>query len=140
MLPAAGLGAVSAMLDAVILSNCLYDLEDKSVKSLKAAFQHYYDQRYQRSKSDYNLSQMLAKVLFGQTWSDRLLRTITFKYIPQSFLNKQFSKVARYRPQIMWLPLAENRGSVAPLPQVPCKRYIQECKEREEKNVKAQEV
>jgi len=140
MFPAAGQGAVNAMQDAVILSNCLYDLKDKSAKSLKAAFQSYYEQRYGRSKESYNLSQMVAKIMFGQTWSDRLLRTITLKYLPQSVQQKQFSKAAMYRPQIMWLPQIENRGSVAPLPQVPCVRYVEECKEREEKKAKAHAV
>ncbi|KAG0043519.1 hypothetical protein BGZ83_011326, partial [Gryganskiella cystojenkinii] len=132
MLPAAGQGAVNAMQDAVILSNCFYDLKDKSVKSLKAAFQSYYDQRYERAKEAYNLSQMVGKIMTGQSWSDRLLRTIMLKYLPHSIQQKQYAKAALYRPQIMWLPLAENRGSVAPLPQIPCKRYLKECKATED--------
>ena len=139
MFPAAGQGAVNAMQDAVILANCFYDLKDKSVKSLKAAFQSYYDQRYERSKEAYNLSQMAAKILMGQSWSDRLLRMMMLKYLPHSVQQRQWATAALYGPQIMFLPLAENRGSVTPLPQVPCQRYIQECKEREEK-AKAQAI
>ncbi|KAG0042590.1 hypothetical protein BGZ83_000288 [Gryganskiella cystojenkinii] len=137
MFPSAGLGAINAMQDAVILANCFYDLKDKSVKSLKAAFQSYYNQRYERSKEAYNMSQMLAKVMMGQTWSDRLLRTIMLKYLPRSVQQRQFEKGALYRPQVMFLPLVENRGSVTPLPQVPCQRYIQECKDREKAKAQA---
>ena len=132
MLPAAGQGAVNAMQDAVVLANCFYDMKDKSAKSLTDAFQSYYSQRYERAKDAYNLSQMVAKIMSGQSWSDRLLRTILLKYLPHSVQQKQYVKAALYRPQIMFLPLIENRGSVAPVPQKPCQRYIQECKEKKE--------
>jgi hypothetical protein len=45
------------------------------------------------------------------------------KYMPASFQQSQFRKAAGYRPQIRFMPLAENRGSIPVLPQKPCKKY-----------------
>ncbi|GJJ74071.1 hypothetical protein EMPS_06429 [Entomortierella parvispora] len=123
MLPSAGQGAVNAMQDAVILANCFYDLKDKSAKSITEAFESFYSQRYERAKDAYNLSQMVSKIMLGQSWSDRLMRTVLLKYLPHSVQQRQYEKAALYRPQIMFLPLTKNKGSVAPLPQKPCQSH-----------------
>ncbi|KAF9358726.1 hypothetical protein BGX26_001065 [Mortierella sp. AD094] len=117
MLPGAGLGAVNAMHDAVILTNCINEMKDASVNSIKAAFQSYYDQRFNYSNEQFKNSSAMSRTMFGQTRSERFLRNIILNYLPTWVQRKDFAKTLSYRPQIAWLPLAENRGTVRVLPQ-----------------------
>ncbi|KAF9896849.1 hypothetical protein BX616_006649, partial [Lobosporangium transversale] len=61
----AGLGAVNALQDAVVLSNCLYDLPNINAESIKAAFQEYYEQRYSHAVKAFKLSNMVSGVMNG---------------------------------------------------------------------------
>lgn len=60
------LGAMNAMQDAVVLANCLYDLEDLSPESLTAAFEDYKSQRYKEAKKQVANSKLNARVSSGQ--------------------------------------------------------------------------
>jgi len=60
------IGAVNALQDAVILSNCIYDLASKSAKDVNKAFRSYKDQRYPQAKYQMEKSKTMAKVLYGQ--------------------------------------------------------------------------
>ncbi|KAI7817018.1 hypothetical protein BC939DRAFT_467147 [Gamsiella multidivaricata] len=117
MLPGAGLGAVNAMQDAVVLANCIYNMKDASPKSFTAAFQEYYRQRYDRADEQLQRSGAMSKTMAGQTWTERLTRNIILNYIPDWIQQKGFAKAFEYRPQIAWLPLVENRGTGKVLPQ-----------------------
>ncbi|GJJ77245.1 hypothetical protein EMPS_09604 [Entomortierella parvispora] len=142
-LPAGGNGAVTAFQDAVILANCLYDLEDKSAKSVKAAFQSYYEQRYPMAEKVYQMSGVLSKVISGRAWHDRLVRWLAMTILPQSIQKRQYVKEVAYRPQVMFLPVVDSPDMVPALPQKPCKRYVRETREKEaleKKNAKAQAV
>ena len=70
------------MQDAVILANCLYDLKDNTQQNITAAFQSYYEQRFEKANAQYQNSQVAAKVLMGATWTDRLIRLLAFQLIP----------------------------------------------------------
>ncbi|GJJ71374.1 hypothetical protein EMPS_03724 [Entomortierella parvispora] len=133
MLPSAGQGALNAMQDAVILANCLYDLKDNTQESITTAFQSYYDQRFEKANAQYQNSQVAAKVLMSATWTDRLIRTIAFKFIPQWIQQKSYEKTTRYRPQVTFLPRAPARGRDNVLPQLPSVRYEKEEQERQKK-------
>ncbi|KAF9351665.1 hypothetical protein BGX34_000426 [Mortierella sp. NVP85] len=61
-----GLGASNAFQDAVVLANCLYTMADVSPKSITAAFQEYYRQRYHRVSAQYEDTNMMAKSMLGQ--------------------------------------------------------------------------
>ncbi|GJJ74068.1 hypothetical protein EMPS_06426 [Entomortierella parvispora] len=123
MLPGGGAGAVNAFQDAVILANCLYDVEDRSVSSLQAAFQSYYEQRYEGAKEAYNTSEVMSKVMSGLTWQDRLARWLVMR-MPQWVQQRNYEKAAAYRPQVMFLPQVGDHGMVPALPQKPCARYL----------------
>ena len=60
------LGAMNAMQDAVVLVNCLYDLEDLSSGSLTAAFEDYKSQRYKEAKKQVAYSKLNARISSGQ--------------------------------------------------------------------------
>ncbi|KAF9921106.1 hypothetical protein FBU30_008899 [Linnemannia zychae] len=124
MLPSAGQGAVNAMQDAVILANCLYEIAlDASDKNIDQAFQDFKQQRYPHVKHQFDLSKTMAKVIYGQTWHERLLRNVVFGYLPESVLHKDTVKAAAYRPTINFLPPPPDRGTCPVLPTKPSKRY-----------------
>ncbi|KAF9208690.1 hypothetical protein BGZ59_010490 [Podila verticillata] len=123
LLPSAGQGAVSAMQDAVILANCIYDLTALDTDSVATALKDYRDQRYPHVKSQYDASKMNAKILLGQKWTERLMRNVIFNYLPRSIHSRNAIKDNTYRPQINFLPLCPNRGTGPVLPQKPSKKY-----------------
>ncbi|KAF9108220.1 hypothetical protein BGX29_002363 [Mortierella sp. GBA35] len=130
MLPTSGQGAINAMQDAVILANCIYDLEDLRLESLTAAFKSYKQQRYDQAKKQINNSKVNAKVSSGQTKVDRAVRHVVLNYIPRSLQDRQFTKDAAYRPQCTFMQRVPDKGSVPSLPQVPSRRYEAEVEAR----------
>ncbi|GJJ71386.1 hypothetical protein EMPS_03736 [Entomortierella parvispora] len=130
LLPAGGQGAVNSLQDAVILANCLYDLKDNTQKSITAAFQSYFNQRYSHAKGQYETSKLLAKVVGGLNWSERLIRTIFLHYLPQTIVKNNLKKVSAYRPQVTFLPMVPFRGTGNVLPQLPSVRYQRELDEK----------
>lgn len=59
------LGAVAAMQDAVILVNCIYDIENVTFENIKAALTSYKSQRFEKAQEQFNMSKMLGKIIFG---------------------------------------------------------------------------
>lgn len=59
------LGAVAAMQDAVILVNCIYDIEEVTFENIKAALASYKSQRFEKAQEQVNMSKMLGKIIFG---------------------------------------------------------------------------
>ncbi|KAI1305589.1 hypothetical protein EDD11_004903 [Mortierella claussenii] len=121
-----GDGAINAMQDAVILANCLYDMPDTSQKSITAAFQDYFDQRYEHAKMQIDISKFLGKVFAGQSFFERIFRKLILNYTPAWIHARNNGKVASYRPQITWMPFAPNHGTGPVLPQKLSRRYQEE--------------
>ncbi|KAF9920249.1 hypothetical protein FBU30_009962 [Linnemannia zychae] len=61
------LGSMSAMQDAVILANCLYDLKDLSPESITAAFEDYRNQRFNEAKKQVVISKLSSQICNGQS-------------------------------------------------------------------------
>ncbi|KAG0354423.1 hypothetical protein BC939DRAFT_493328 [Gamsiella multidivaricata] len=134
MLPSAGQGAVNAMQDAVILANCIYDIaHDPSSENVTAAFKDFKEQRYPHVLQQFDISKTTAKVIYGQTLSERILRQIVFGWLPQSMLHKDTIRAAAYRPQCSYLPLTPHHGTCFVLPQKPSKRYQEEQQKKAQK-------
>ncbi|KAF9955886.1 hypothetical protein BGZ72_003298 [Mortierella alpina] len=126
MLPSAGQGAVSAIQDAIVLVNCIYEIEESTPQAINAAFQEYQSLRYPRAKQQFDMSKMMAKLLSGQSLLERFTRHVFANYIPRSVLLRSFAKSVAYRPLAAFLPLVENRGSAFVEPQQLSKRYLRE--------------
>ncbi|KAI1300984.1 hypothetical protein EDD11_005905 [Mortierella claussenii] len=126
LLPASGQGAVNAMQDAVVLVNALYDLQSLSMDSIEDALESYKRQRYPQAKFQFNNSLLASSLLLGQTWTQRLFRTMYFNYMPKWIFMRQVTNAAAYRPQAAFLPLIEPRGTGHMLPQHPSRRRQQE--------------
>ncbi|KAF9124290.1 hypothetical protein BGX30_001020 [Mortierella sp. GBA39] len=123
MLPTSGQGAINAMQDAVILANCIYDLEDVRPESLSAAFRSYKQQRYSEAKKQITNSKVNAKISSGQSKVDRAVRHVVLNYIPRSLQDRQFTKDAAYRPQCTFMQRVPDKGTVPSQPQVLSRRY-----------------
>ncbi|KAG0202927.1 hypothetical protein BGX28_004713 [Mortierella sp. GBA30] len=73
MLPSAGQGAMNAMQDAVILANCLYDLESLTPEAINAALKDYQEQRFEHAKFQYETSKINGRIMSGQVRLSRLI-------------------------------------------------------------------
>ncbi|KAF9430165.1 hypothetical protein BGZ76_000944 [Entomortierella beljakovae] len=123
LLPSTGQGAVNAMLDSIILANCIYEMGTPTQQGIQDAFKEYYNQRFKYAKEQYAMSNVVAKLQFGHSIAERLLRFLAFNLIPTSFQRKQAAKGGEYRPQATFLPRAPKRGTGKLTPQEPSKRY-----------------
>ncbi|KAF9135810.1 hypothetical protein BG015_003219 [Linnemannia schmuckeri] len=111
LLPSTGAGAVNAMQDAVLLANHLYDIKPTSFENIQKALSDYKNERFEAVKEQYPQSYMAAKLMYGHTFSERILRQIVFNWLPKSTMQKQLQKNTAYRPQANFLPQAPKRGT-----------------------------
>ncbi|KAF9147580.1 hypothetical protein BG015_010739 [Linnemannia schmuckeri] len=119
MLPNSGRGAVNAMLDAVVLTNALFEKVAllASLENVQEAFKEYYEERYPHAVAEIERSKRMARVVAGQTWFDTLVRKVFFTLLPKRFQDNSYAAMLTYRPQLSFLPLVPERGSVPALPQ-----------------------
>ncbi|KAG0293461.1 hypothetical protein BGZ96_002803 [Linnemannia gamsii] len=127
-----GAGAVNAMQDAVLLANHIYDILPTSFENIKAALNNYKEERFDAVKDQYPQSHISAKLMYGHSLFERLLRQVIFNWMPKSIMRKQLSKDTAYRPQANFLPQAPKRGTVEIIPQWPSRRITKKGEEEEE--------
>lgn len=73
------------MQDAVVLANCLRDLESSSPEAIHACFADFREQRFAHVKEQYEASQMNAKLIYGQVKKkNALCPTFTYFFILQA--------------------------------------------------------
>ncbi|KAF9540551.1 hypothetical protein EC957_003989 [Mortierella hygrophila] len=137
ILPSTGQGAVNAMIDSVVLANCLYDIKPTSYDNIKAALGDYREQRFENVKAQYAHSHRNVKLSYGHTLWERMFRYMILNWLPQSVMAKQIVKDSAYRPQSNFLPQAPQRGRGPVISQKPSTRLQ---KEREEEVKKAEGV
>ncbi|KAF9134469.1 hypothetical protein BGW39_006929 [Mortierella sp. 14UC] len=123
LLPSAGLGAVTAMQDAVVLANCLYEMKGLASTDITDAFVAFKNERYPKLQVQYAASRTSAKLMYGQSLFDKLLRVVVFNLLPESLQLKGGYKGMEFRPQASFLPQVPVRGTGFVLPQKPSQRY-----------------
>ncbi|KAF9998171.1 hypothetical protein BGZ79_008159 [Entomortierella chlamydospora] len=111
--PAGGLGACNTFQDTVVLVNYLHEMKDTSLKSITAAYKKYYNDRYYRVQEQFERSHSVARLFFGQTWTERMMRLFMFKCVPTLLMNRAVAKSLEYHPVISWLPPATTSNSEA---------------------------
>ncbi|KAG0060778.1 hypothetical protein BGZ89_011974 [Linnemannia elongata] len=122
MLPSTGAGAINGMQDAVILANRLYDIQPTSFETIKAALSDYRDERFDNVKSQYSNTHMSARLQFGHTIHERIIRHVVFNWMPKWMQNRQVLKDNAFRPQVNFLPQVPPRGTGVIIPQRPSTR------------------
>ncbi|KAF9364099.1 hypothetical protein BGX34_002511 [Mortierella sp. NVP85] len=126
LLPWAGLGEANEIHDAVVLANCLLELKDLSLRNITNAFKDYYAQRYPRVKSQFSSTRTATKLVVGQSFTERLTRYAFLNWLPSSMRQRMFDDHAAYRPQVSFMPKAENRGTASVVPMKPTRRWTEE--------------
>ncbi|KAF9083136.1 hypothetical protein BGX23_011758 [Mortierella sp. AD031] len=121
-----GQGCVNALQDSVVLANCLYDMKSNAIEDVTTALEDYREQRFDHVKTQYEASQWNAKLMYGHTFMERVLRQSAFNILPKSVHRNITIKDAKYRPQASFLPQAPDRGAIQALPQKASKRYAEE--------------
>ncbi|KAI9235735.1 MAG: hypothetical protein BYD32DRAFT_420537 [Podila humilis] len=110
MHPAAGLGAVNAMQDAIVLSSLISSLSTKDERDITGIFKAYREERRPLAESSYKMSHTLSKKI-EKSVQGAIVR-YTMKHMP-AWLNKiTLSKMVESRPQLSFLPRAEDNGTI----------------------------
>ncbi|KAG0304499.1 hypothetical protein BGZ98_005460 [Dissophora globulifera] len=116
-------GAMNAILDGVVLANLLYEMSTPSQKNINKVLDEYYTERFPSVTKELNATQQMLTVLAGKTWLDSAARFVLLKLVPKYFKEKSQEYTLQYRPQALFLPSIESRGSVPNTPQRPSRKY-----------------
>ncbi|KAF9953853.1 hypothetical protein BGZ72_005104 [Mortierella alpina] len=113
--PAGGQGALLAFHDAIALANWINALSSTSVEAIEVVFKEYKTERVRYAKEAQLQGSMMASVS-ARNFKAKLMRLL-IKNMPAR-LNKQAQmKSAANRPQVSFLPLVQDNGSVKPAAQ-----------------------
>ncbi|KAG0324609.1 hypothetical protein BGZ99_001614 [Dissophora globulifera] len=115
--------AMNAILDGVVLANLLYEMSTPSQKNINKALDEFYTERFPSVTKELNATQQMLTVLAGKTWLDSAARFVLLKLVPKYFKEKSQEYTLQYRPQALFLPSIESRGSVPNTPQRPSRKY-----------------
>ncbi|KAF9203186.1 hypothetical protein BGZ49_006682 [Haplosporangium sp. Z 27] len=113
MNPAGGLGAQSAMNDAVVLANYINTLATIESKDVEKILKAYKDERYPVAKAAVQTSSSMANSI-RQDYVGRLVRFL-MNNMPNWLRLAIGSGAMRSRPQISFLPIAKDRCTVKAL-------------------------
>ncbi|KAG0240679.1 hypothetical protein BGW41_006762 [Actinomortierella wolfii] len=111
-LPAAGQGAIQAILDAVVLANLMYELPSKGVKDIEHMFSVYFDLRGEVTRKVVETSKKLGKMASGNGTLDIFIRNIVIKLVSSSFVQNRLSKKMAGRPVLNFLPEPPLKGKM----------------------------
>ncbi|KAG0239279.1 hypothetical protein B0O80DRAFT_459837 [Mortierella sp. GBAus27b] len=126
---ASGMGCVNAMEDAVVLTNCLYEIADGkealTTERIIEAFRDYREQRYEHAKYSVKDANLRSKVAGGHRWTEKILRWVII-YLPKWVKDRMALVEAGYRPQASFLPMIAAPPTLAVELQKPSKRFASE--------------
>ncbi|KAI1314755.1 hypothetical protein EDD11_001724 [Mortierella claussenii] len=110
--PASGAGAVNAMQDAIALSNWISVLSSAAIEDVEKVFKEYKAERYPVAKASFANGQALSKVT-ARNWKAKLARYITY-HMPAWLWKIVLTRLVESRPQVSFLPLVKDQGTVPP--------------------------
>ncbi|KAG0025899.1 hypothetical protein BGZ82_009789 [Podila clonocystis] len=113
--PAGASGAITAMHDAVALANWICALSPKKPVDTDLVFKEYYQERYPVAKETFATSQMLSR-LVGKNFHSTAVKAL-IKKSPLWLWKRIVAKMILSRPQVSFLPLVEDNGTVPPIRQ-----------------------
>ncbi|KAG0228951.1 hypothetical protein BGW41_003227 [Actinomortierella wolfii] len=113
--PAAGQGALAAMLDAVVLANVLEACPTTRIDDIRRCLAAYKEERWPAAKLAY-VTSVRAAQLIKRTFIAELTRA-AIKVLPRWVIVSQFDNIYSYRPQVAFLPLVPSQGKIQGAPQ-----------------------
>ncbi|KAG0068341.1 hypothetical protein BGZ92_004906 [Podila epicladia] len=113
--PAGATGALTAMHDAVALANWICALHPKKLTDIDLTFKEYYKERFPIAREAFEYSQMMSQ-LVGKDLHAIIVKN-TLKRLPNWLWKRMMTKAIKARPQVSFLPLVEDKGTVPPMRQ-----------------------
>ncbi|KAG0334888.1 hypothetical protein BG004_000232 [Podila humilis] len=129
--PNAGQGAVAAIHDAVTLANWICSLETKTSADFERIFAEYQAERRPFAVHAYNASKTLKKA--GARDIAGALIKFVYRHMPDWLMRTILKKSVLIRPQVAFLPLVEDKGTVPCIPQPSFVKTLPIFQERIEK-------
>ncbi|KAF8985199.1 hypothetical protein BGZ46_005562 [Entomortierella lignicola] len=128
--PASGRGSQLAIHDAITVANWLSILPSSpTTEEIEAVFKEYKAERYSDAKDTYQQGRMLSRILEKGFKGDTM--RFLAKRMP-AWLNKLvLVKVSAMRPQVSFLPLVSDNGTVKPVYQRSLDETLKIIKARE---------
>ncbi|KAF9897787.1 hypothetical protein BX616_004987, partial [Lobosporangium transversale] len=126
---AGGAGAMNAIQDAVALANWISVLDSTEVNEMVDAFKEYKAERYPVIKAAFEHGRTLS-TLAATDLKARIIRYLT-KNMPTWLWNILVKRMLESRPQVSFLPLVEDKGTVPPIYQPSLQKTLAIRKARE---------
>ncbi|KAK3817307.1 MAG: hypothetical protein J3Q66DRAFT_339481 [Benniella sp.] len=139
---ASGMGCVNAMEDAVILTNCLYEIADGkealTPERISEAFKDYREQRFNHANYQVQDANRRAQLAGGHKLIERITRWIILR-LPKWLFVKLAMIEAGYRPQASFLPMVAAPPALVVDQQKPSKRFMEKQAKNDAKDKNAAE-
>ncbi|KAF9954069.1 hypothetical protein BGZ72_004931 [Mortierella alpina] len=129
--PAGGRGAISAIHDAICVANWINVLPSPSVENLERIFKHYKAERLPPAEAAYAFGRNMANVSARASTFKAMISRFFVKNMPTWLWRKVLVRHAAIRPQVSFLPLVEDRGTVRPEYQPSLHKTLEILKSRE---------
>ncbi|GJJ71466.1 hypothetical protein EMPS_03816 [Entomortierella parvispora] len=119
---ASGAGALNAMQDAIVLANWIAALPSLAIEDMEQIFKEYKKERFDVAMSAYNNGRMLSKVP-GAGLTSKIIRYMT-RNVPDFLWLIMLKNMAASRPQVWFLPLAKDTGTIPPRDQPSLRKNL----------------
>ncbi|KAG0202466.1 hypothetical protein BGX33_009702 [Mortierella sp. NVP41] len=111
--PAGGVGAINAIHDAISLANNIQALPDHpTAKDITKAFKAYQDERSSWAQEGFESSKVFRSMT-SDGLTGKLIRWFA-KHLPDWVQRRAFVRMSINRPQVLFLPRVEDKGSIRP--------------------------
>ncbi|KAI1314761.1 hypothetical protein EDD11_001730 [Mortierella claussenii] len=120
--PASGLGAVNAFHDAVALANWFSVMKSTSVGDLEEIFKEYKAERFPSAMAAYNNGKNVT-VIIGTDWKAKVARFVT-RNMPNWLFMFSLRSAMSQRPQVSFLPLVQDDGTLTPKHQASLEKTL----------------
>ncbi|KAG0373475.1 hypothetical protein BGX24_011648 [Mortierella sp. AD032] len=136
MVPFAGVGAVNAIMDCIILVNCLYDMPDGEAftqADITAAFQSYYAQRADAAIAAVKGSNKVSAMVGSNSALSLMICKASIASMPETLVSIAADRIFASRPILTFLPFVPDYGERKSTPQPLGRRDREELEALKEK-------
>ncbi|KAF9140682.1 hypothetical protein BG015_001553 [Linnemannia schmuckeri] len=120
IVPFAGVGAVNAILDCIVLVNCLYDMPDGDAftyADITAAFQSYYAQRADAAIAAVKGSNKVSAMVGSNNPLSLMICKASIASMPEALISLAADRIFASRPILTFLPFVPDYGERKSNPQ-----------------------
>ncbi|KAF9404932.1 hypothetical protein BGZ94_003871 [Podila epigama] len=114
VIPLFGQAVDESILDALALSEVLFNLPSTDLEDIKTALGNYHKERSGRRQAVINEAHDLDQLLHSKKCFRSLYRTMVLNYTPEFIQNRRNDEKYAYRPQASFLSLVPDYGTVPP--------------------------